>query len=857
MPGDEDILFSAAVKDYTEEFFRRYDHNIAQMEQRTNQAMSRMDSGSRKASVAMGLIAGAVGGVSAQLAGMAMRALSAFPNIVKGATALTARVDTLGVALRTVGGNAGYSADELAEFEEAVKNNGITTRAARQTLLQMAQANLDLSKASQIARVAQDAAVIAGINSSEATMRLIHGITTLNPLILRNMGIVISAEKEYQAWAAANGTTTKSLDYTAKQQIMLNAVLKAGTGIAGTYESAMGSVGKQVTSLPRHIEELQLSLGRAFQPAYGEAVQWLTRELKELRAWVEDNQDAIEQFAEALGKFTAIALDALGKLIELLAQVPGAVVNAGNSIADLLQGTDSEVSGEADRLGEYFGKAITLVVGFVAAGTQVVIELVGTVVDAVRTAADTVDALLDRDWDRLQQLGQSNRVAERWEGMGERIRATMESTMVAVGDMFGVIEDVDTSEAVAEVDNVRDATDQLAEALADAAVKLDKLNAKYAKETAAAALKQTRQEIDDAINTARRYEDLQRSHQRRLDAIYKNAAKSRQRLTEDLSKQEAEAAEDAAREREKLEQSKAEKLLDVEVEYRRRLEDIQSDWQYQSAELARKNDAVGLLRLMRAKKRQLEEAKKTRDRDREDANTSYTRDKQELERSLAEKREQLRKDAQERLAQLDANLREQLASAEEARQRDLENLQRSLQRSREDKERHRAWDAEDRARKHAQELEELGRHFASMEGLTKEGLEKLLEEHASAITDLETLWKAYYETQEQMAKQANESASLGFIGGGRRPPAPTATGSHGFIGGYQTGGMGIARKPSTIMIGEKGPEAFAVLPMQSLVTHKFSDLNINLQGVTPENEAQLLPVIYDAFVQLAQAVAGA
>jgi len=72
-------------------------------------------------------------------------------GFMKEATVLAARVETLGVSLETVGQNAGYSEEQIAAFEEGVKAQGITTQAARQSLLMMAQAQIDWTHSAQLA----------------------------------------------------------------------------------------------------------------------------------------------------------------------------------------------------------------------------------------------------------------------------------------------------------------------------------------------------------------------------------------------------------------------------------------------------------------------------------------------------------------------------------------------------------------------------------------------------------------------------------------------------------------------------------------------------------------------------------
>jgi hypothetical protein len=156
---------------------------------------------------------------------------SSAADLVKESTLLAARAETLDVVMARVGVNAGYSSDQMRTFMEAVRSAGITTIQSQEAVIRMTQAHLDLAQASKLARVAQDAAVIGAVNSSEAMERLLHGITTLQPEILRTIGITVNFEQEYARAAAQMGRSREALSQQEKQQIAFNAVLSRGADI--------------------------------------------------------------------------------------------------------------------------------------------------------------------------------------------------------------------------------------------------------------------------------------------------------------------------------------------------------------------------------------------------------------------------------------------------------------------------------------------------------------------------------------------------------------------------------------------------------------------------------------------------
>lgn len=265
---------------------------------------------------------------------------------VAGAALLTssmmvaARVEVLGLVLATVGRNAGYSELEIARFETGVQDLGITTQASRQALVQMAQANIDFSHATNLATLAQDAAVIAQIDSSEAFTRLITVVQRGSPVMARTMGLTVDFQGAYERLADELGITTLELDANQKMQARLGEVMAQGTSIAGTYEAAMGSVGKSMLSLNRHWEEARVAIGDVWLPAMTSAVDVTTDALKAFNALPPSQQKAASGF---IGVTTAVA-GASGGLI-LLAPRIVSTVDAFRTLGTMTGFTGSAFAG--------------------------------------------------------------------------------------------------------------------------------------------------------------------------------------------------------------------------------------------------------------------------------------------------------------------------------------------------------------------------------------------------------------------------------------------------------------------------------------------------------------------------------
>ncbi|OFV47362.1 phage tail tape measure protein [Oligella sp. HMSC09E12] len=190
------------------------------------------------------------------------------------------RYEQIGLIMNVVGRNAGYSEERLAALQKQLEATGISMTQSRQVITRMIQAQMDLSKATELARLAQDAATIGDISSSEALERLIHGVQTSQTEILRGIGITVNFEQAYRNFAATLGVTASELSEQEKMQARVNAVMEQGESIAGAYEESMKNANKQMGSMARYADNLAVKMGEAYQPIYSKTIEALTVGLK-------------------------------------------------------------------------------------------------------------------------------------------------------------------------------------------------------------------------------------------------------------------------------------------------------------------------------------------------------------------------------------------------------------------------------------------------------------------------------------------------------------------------------------------------------------------------------------------------
>ena len=214
---------------------------------------------------------GAVMGIGIA-AGTATAAMIAFGT---KAFMAAARVDELDVAMNAVGKATGLGYQAIRDAAQATKDMGIEMEVAQQSAIKFAQNNLDLSYASELARAAQDLAVVSGKNSTDTYNMLTHAVITGRSEVLKSVGIQKSAGQMYESFARSLGISASALTYQQKQQAVATGALKEAAKVAGVYEAAMDSPGKVLRSFARIHNEIQVAVGGVLLKAFGPMIKSL------------------------------------------------------------------------------------------------------------------------------------------------------------------------------------------------------------------------------------------------------------------------------------------------------------------------------------------------------------------------------------------------------------------------------------------------------------------------------------------------------------------------------------------------------------------------------------------------------
>jgi hypothetical protein len=804
-------LIAAGYEDYIQ---KMQQINKAHQQAFNQQPVQDYNKGMASAEKATGKLSGTMSKVAkvAKIAAVALGAMK-LAQFAKDSAMVAARAETLRVVLKQVGTQAGYSEEQIAFALKSVKAMGITTAAAAQSLVQMAQANVEWADASKLARLAQDAAVIANINSSEAFNRLITGMQRGNTIMLRTMGLNVDFQKAYQETANTLGKTKDELTEAEMAQARVNAVMKAGEAIAGSYEAAYETVGKGLTSLPRLIEDAQEAWGELFKPLLKVRVEMEKKLWKALGTVGEGMKGLAQIIDKTLLPGLGEAGDSVGSFIDKLLGI-----REGEDIWDqMARGAHdwSRVIAQAGAIAnafiitieQQFSRAAKTVSDFWRALTTGDIE--GLRVSAERGGKSFGDTFAENFQTQLAEAMEKYDIAfTPFEELGDVAETSLEKATSAVDRNIEALR-----KQQAQLQNQAEALEQVEDIYRDYNEAIAEANEEIAEER-----------VEFARKAAKAEQKLLQRHQKDLAQLAEDADEKRAELIQEANQKRVEE----------------EKKVNLELEQERRryeLSQLQSLRRFtlEETRLRASGDILGLIRLREDYALQQKEAQENRQLEL----------KEEQETQQAKQASQA-EDLQQRLQKLQEETAKQRQEVIAAYHEELAEMQVSNAEKRAEMEKAHQERLQDAIAARNEDIADLGRALQEEGKLTKEGMEVIADEIAKVFGD-EGAGSALIEGWSERAQnavvlavgniqsqiQALDEAITTLEEGGR--PNVTATGvpfsslrtrgrqRRGV--GMRTGGAGIVTGPASFDVEPGVREAYSFVPLPA-----SGVLNVQMSG---------------------------
>lgn len=285
---------------------------------------------------------------------------------------LTAEFQRLAIAAQAVGQLFGITAEETRELVGELVAMGIQTDVANKAFINFAREGLDLNLLPALARGAQDLNVFAeaGATSSDVFDRLLNGILTLNPIILRAAGAAVDLDEAYRRFAQAAGTTANALTIQEKRQAALIAVTEKLTGVTGLYELSQQTAAGQLSSHTRIMNEFKAALGAPLQDAFFRLIKGFNDLVKVMTAAIQPGGMLFGLFVN-LGAAASVLAQIITGLFGALARLFGVNIASATSTAaagvDSLAASSSAAADAQDNLADSVADANKAAKGALAA----------------------------------------------------------------------------------------------------------------------------------------------------------------------------------------------------------------------------------------------------------------------------------------------------------------------------------------------------------------------------------------------------------------------------------------------------------------------------------------------------------
>lgn len=294
---------------------------LDRFEKKLDEVASSVDTSMEHVSTSMRAAATVGSFLGNTFANLATQALSWGKNVIENSLMAGARLEQLGAVTTFLGERAGYSKQYVDDLAMSIEKSGITGVQSRDAIVQLLGAHIDLSHAAELSAIAQNMATIAGESSSVTYGKIIRGITSLQPELLRTSGFTVSLNTVMNEYKETTGKSANALTGQQKQQLLLNAVLKEGAEKAGLYGLSMEFASKQAGSAERAWEQVSEQIGTVLLPVTSVAIKAWYSLGSSVRDAVKGMQSAVAGSMEGIAESLQTVITVSGKLVGTVIKV--------------------------------------------------------------------------------------------------------------------------------------------------------------------------------------------------------------------------------------------------------------------------------------------------------------------------------------------------------------------------------------------------------------------------------------------------------------------------------------------------------------------------------------------------------
>ncbi|MCW5983511.1 MAG: hypothetical protein KIT09_35800, partial [Bryobacteraceae bacterium] len=219
-------------------------------------------------------------------------ALAWAKDFTVGSIRLAAENAKAEASLKALAKAHGLSGAAAAKQVALIEEIGFEYTAAAHAVQRLIVADMELSKAEGLAKLAKDAAAIQNVAPGQALEALMLAIESGASRGLRTMGLFVDFQKEITLQELKLG---RALTETEEKQVRYNAVMREGAKIQGAHAAVAQTVETQLVDLRREFNNLREDIGAKFQ----DDVKALIGNLRGLVGWLRENSDLLVKFGQA------------------------------------------------------------------------------------------------------------------------------------------------------------------------------------------------------------------------------------------------------------------------------------------------------------------------------------------------------------------------------------------------------------------------------------------------------------------------------------------------------------------------------------------------------------------------------